>query len=349
MLFLPLPNILFHFIHLTMRGKRLPQEIVQLIYGRHDQGMPQRAIADDLNISQKAVFLALRRRVSGQQQPIPLGRPRATTNKTDRTIALTIKRHRFSSYRQIAAHFHVSKDTIRRRGMAAGLYSRRPHRDYLTDLHKRRRRQWCLQHLTTDFQNWIFSDESVFELSDCSTVKQSFVQRCKQERYAKCCILQNPISSRRKWMVWGCITATGPGPLVFVEGHIDAQKYIALLRGHLIPFMDSIPLSRRFHTLFHQDNTPPHRAQSTLKYLQSEDIRVPVWPALSPDINPIEHVWALMKKQVRKQNPTNMNMLRTAIVDAWKNTVTTTLFNRLYTSLHSRIKHIICHKGLRSH
>ena len=64
-------------------------------------------------------------------------------------------------------------------------------------------------------------------------------------------------------MVWACITADGPGPLTFVNGAIDSKKYVNILEEHLIPFLDEIPLSKRFQVVFQQDNAPPHSSQYT--------------------------------------------------------------------------------------
>jgi hypothetical protein len=235
-----------------MSGTRLPDRLVKLIYEQHDAGQSTRAIAANLHISQFGVRAALRRRVahSSQQLKVQLGRPRSTSTKTDQAIVLAIKRNRFATNDYISASFHVSRETIRRRGLQYGIVSRVAHRDVLKRHHKTARRRWCLQHLRTNFQSWIFSDESAFQLQDCSAPLRMLVHRGKNERYAAACTLPNPVYDRRTCMVWGCITASGRGPLAFVDGSIDSNKYISILQQHLIPFIDDMPLSRSMQTVF---------------------------------------------------------------------------------------------------
>jgi transposase len=173
------------------------------------------------------------------------------------------------------------------------------------------------------------------------------VHRGKNERYAAACTLPNPVYDRRTCMVWGCITASGRGPLAFVDGSIDSNKYISILQQHLIPFIDDMPLSRSMQTVFQQDNARPHSSHKTIEFLQQERVQTTIWPAYSPDLNPIENVWALMKREVRKSKPSTLDGLRNAIADAWEKVVTPSLCTRLFASMHSRMSTVICHHGLR--
>ena len=61
----------------------------------------------------------LKRRIPNteQQQTRLTGRPRVTSNRTDRAILVGLKHHRFSTYRQLATQFNVSNGTIRRRAI----------------------------------------------------------------------------------------------------------------------------------------------------------------------------------------------------------------------------------------
>ena len=76
--------------------------------------------------------------------------------------------------------------------------------------------------------------------------------------------------------------------MVVVQGNTNAQSYVAyVLNAHALPFI-------RQHgpgvTLM-QDNSRPHVARVTTQFLQRTNVYVMSWPAVFPDLNPIEHIW----------------------------------------------------------
>ncbi|GFT14085.1 transposable element Tcb1 transposase [Trichonephila clavipes] len=73
--------------------------------------------------------------------------------------------------------------------------------------------------------------------------------------------------------------------------------------------------------LFMDDNARPHRANIVHECLQSEDIIRMDWPAHSPDLNPIEHVWDMLDRRiaVRQPPPTCLPELWRALLDEWCN------------------------------
>lgn len=326
-----------------MRGKKLSEDFIRLVFEKRSENLSIGDIAKLLNKTKSTIQSILER----NNKTSKLGRPRKTTEAVDSKIIVAIKRNRFSSNSSLGKSFHLSKETIRRRALEKGIRSRIAVVDKLTKKHKKERKQWCRGHRTTDFSNYLFTDEVSFELKDCSNAKRAFVHRRVNEKYAPSCVVPFTTQNRARLMFWGAISKYGPGPLACVEGSITADKYISILQEHLQPYLETIPLSRLLKLVFQQDNAPPHKAKKTILALQHLGVKVSTWPALSPDLNVIENVWAILKRSVRKRNPTTLPELRFAVQEEWKKIVTSSLCGRLFDSIRKRINCVLSRGGLR--
>ncbi|GFX49812.1 transposable element Tcb2 transposase [Trichonephila clavipes] len=71
--------------------------------------------------------------------------------------------------------------------------------------------------------------------------------------------------------------------------------------------------------LFMDDNAPCHRTVAAEQLIESEDIERMDWPARSPDLNPIEHVWNFLGRRLaaRTLPPVTIRELRLALQDEW--------------------------------
>ena len=121
-------------------------------------------------------------------------------------------------------------------------------------------------------------------------------------------------------MFWGCFTSAGVGPLVALEGSLNQSKYIDLLEDYLIPSYESIrDAGSGEGVIFMQDNAPCHKARSVADFFAEKNISVLEWPPQSPDLNPIENLWAILKKRrVEKFGiPTSKGQLIDQIMDIW--------------------------------
>ena len=69
---------------------------------------------------------------------------------------------------------------------------------------------------------------------------------------------------------------------------------------------------------FQHDGAPCPKAKVITKWLgeQNIDILGP-WPGNSPDLNPIENLWAILKRREDKQKPTNSDKLQALIMQEW--------------------------------
>ncbi len=113
---------------------------------------------------------------------------------------------------------------------------------------------------------------------------------------------------------------------------LNAQRYRdEILRPIVVPFIHD------HHLMLQHDNAWPHVARICTQSLEAENIPVLAWPAYSPDMSPIEHVWDALDRRIRQcvPVPANIQQLRTAIEEEWTNIPQATI-NNLINSMRRR-------------
>ena len=79
-----------------------------------------------------------------------------------------------------------------------------------------------------------------------------------------------------------------------------------ILKQHLKTSVMELKLGRKW--VFQMDNDPKHTSKVVKKFKDNK-VKVLELPSQSPDLNPIEHLWAELKKHVRARRPTNLPQL----------------------------------------
>ncbi len=89
---------------------------------------------------------------------------------------------------------------------------------------------------------------------------------------------------------------------------------------------------------------PKHTAKATKEFLKGKKWTVMQWPSQSPDLNPIEHAFHLLKTKLKGKCPKNKQELKTVAVEAWQS-ITRDETQRLVMSMRSRLQAVIDCKG----
>ncbi len=63
---------------------------------------------------------------------------------------------------------------------------------------------------------------------------------------------------------------------------------------------------------------PKHTSKATVRFLKKNRVKVIQWPSMSPDLNPIEHLWGILKRQVEHHSPSSIQSLKEVILEEWK-------------------------------
>ncbi len=97
--------------------------------------------------------------------------------------------------------------------------------------------------------------------------------------------------------------------------------------------------------IFQQDLAPAHSAKATSTWFKHHGIPVLNWPANSPDLNPIENLWGIVKRKMRYARPNNAEELKATIRATWA-LITPEQCHRLIDSMPRRIAAVIQAKVL---
>jgi transposase len=105
----------------------------------------------------------------------------------------------------------------------------------------------------------------------------------------------------------GCISHDCKLDLVTIPGNLTDDQYIrSVLQPVVVPHFDNHPLATR--PVYMDDNARPHLSRAVTAYLQSEAVTSVPWPAMIPDLNPIEHIWDMLGRRIQAREPPVQNI-----------------------------------------
>lgn len=337
-----------------MPRHHLSETDVARALGMLEAGLSQRRVARMMGVSHSVISRANQRhRETGLYSERPRsGRPVSTTPRDDRYLTNLTLRNRFHSARRLNNDFAaatgviVSTQTIRNRLHRANMHARRPAQCVpLTHAHRRIRLNWAREHVRWTRQQWrrvLFTDESRFSLDHNDG--RSRVWRRPGERFADHCIAEHDRYGGGSVMVWGGITYANRTRLYVVPGGaMTGVRYRdEVLEPIVVPFAENVGQN----IIFMDDNARAHRARVVTEFLEGQGIERMEWPARSPDLNPIEHVWDMMGRSLEQleAHPLGLQQLGVALEAAW-DALDVRDINRLISSMRQRCEAVIAAGG----
>lgn len=272
--------------------------------------------------------------------PKKRGRPRKTSTTDDRALVKRARRSKFKGSRDHARfmlrrrHVVITPRTVRRRLLHVGLISKRPtKKPLLSETHRRRRRDFARGNLARgDWGQVVFVDECTFSL-----YRVPQLARAKRGEV----VITPTVKHPTKVHVWGAISAQGVGKMFMFTENLTSQLYECILRDYLVPTF--VALHHRPWILF-QDRDPKHSSRRCKDFIEDRLINWLPSPAQSPDLNPLENVWALLKDRVAAHNPENLSQLKRWIRHEWQQ-LTPLDLRKFIMNMPSRLKAVQDNRG----
>jgi transposase len=315
-------------------------------------GLSGHKIAKELGLVAATVNMVIARyKLSNSTENLPRsGRPKKMNERDRRHLVSDVKKDRRASLQDITntTASNASSSTIRRelheRGMDNRIAAKKP---YINSINQAKRLVFARKHQNMTVDDWkhvLWSDESSFEIGKNS--RQIHVWRFPSERFESSCIVPSFRSGRQTVMVWGCFMWGERGPLAILpKGSINGTDYVKVMEEAMFDFWME-QSEERGYVVVQEDNAPIHTCKLAKEWRESREMETLAWPPFSPDLNPIEHVWYLIKGVVQKMKPRPMTLpsLKDAIRKAWLE-YDHNIMNRLVESMPSRIAAVIEVRG----
>lgn len=330
-----------------------PRKRIKIVTLNEHTSLTQREIACQCAIGVATVNRIIRQHSEtgsvSPQRSGKCGRKRKTTKRDDAVLLRLSKLNPRKTSDMLRKDLemtgvHLDSSTVRRRLLEGGRKARKPmKKQLLTTSMKKKRLFWASTYKGWSVEQWrkvVFSDESHFEVQG---QRCQFVRRADGESITPKHILQT-VKHPEKKMFWGCFTYSGPGPLCPVTGMMNSSSYIQILGSKLVP-----ELHKQFPDgtgVFQQDLAPCHTSKLVQRFFKKERITCLQWPGNSPDINPIENLWAICKARLRKLDCSTKEKMICSVIQVWFHDAEIKLMcQKLIDSMPKRVSALLKAKG----
>lgn len=337
----------------------ISKEKRRLVIDQWKKGKSFSSISRDIEISRRSVANIIKlfktsKSLNCKKSP---GRPRSLSIRDERHLVRKMISSPFVSAKSLAKEIsmewgrEISPDIVRNTLYRNGFHARKPiKKPLLTRNHRQRRLTFARDHVTKSLDFWkkiIFSDETPFVIFP--TKSGQWTWRRPHEEFQPRNIIPTVKHGGGTLQVWACMSYQGIGFMTKLDQGLDSILYLEILKDELLK-SKKLFFGRSKDFIFQQDGAGVHTAHVVKEWFRKEKISLLPWPPQSPDLNPLENLWADLKRRVmrRGKDITSKEGLWDAIQDEWEKT--DPLFcQNLIESMPQRLKEVIKARGGSTH
>jgi len=274
------------------------------------------------------------------------------------TDATALKNHVLTSRQGTVAEAHsvmqlrVSRRTAQRMMNSTGYRAmKKTKKPALDESHVKKRLDYALKHRDWTVEDWkkvLWTDETKVNLAGSDGVQYYWDRQSHKSKV----IPERGIKKTKKFggggvMIWSCFGWDGVGWATRIEGNINGKMYLAILKDEMVKSIaHCIPEELETDWILMHDGAKCHKALDVTTWLEDKDIPILDHPPQSPDLNPIENLWALVKAKIyakKSSFETKEELFQTFAKEYYSTSVQ--LCRKLISSMSNRISAVIEAEG----
>ncbi|GAU91173.1 hypothetical protein RvY_03481 [Ramazzottius varieornatus] len=211
----------------------------------------------------------------------------------------------------------ISESTVKRRINEQGMFGRvarkKPFVNYASRMKRLNFVKMYVKEPQSFWNNVLWSDETKINLFGSDGMVR--VWRKPGEEYAPVCTVPTVKHGGGRLIFWGCSSARGVGNLVVIKGNIDGLMYRNIMDQNVLQSAKKLKLKKGWH--YQQDNDSKHTSIVSRDWIIEKKIKILQWAPYSPDLNPIEHLWSEVERQLKGRHPSNLEELEETVKEIW--------------------------------